>query len=110
MEKGSFPKNPTMSRKLKRNVNYYVIEGGDLYRKGFRTLLLKCLTRNHVEYMMNKMHKGIFEMHLGSQLMTAQVLSVGYYWPTMRRDKIEYLKNAKNLETYITYRMKNYTM
>jgi len=43
-EKGSFSKDTIMARKLKRNVSYYVIEGGYLYRRGFTSPLLKCLT------------------------------------------------------------------
>ena len=44
-----------------RNGSYYVIEGGgDLYKRGFTTPLLKGLTRDQVKYMMNEMHRGIF--------------------------------------------------
>ena len=44
LEKGSLPKNPTTTRNIKRYAIYYVIEGGDLYEKGFTATLLKCLT------------------------------------------------------------------
>ena len=44
---------------FKRNANYYIIEGEDLYRKGFTTSLLKCLTRDQSEYVIEEMHRGI---------------------------------------------------
>lgn len=44
LEKGSLPEDSTTTRKLKKNVNYYVIEGGNLCKRDFTTLLLKCLT------------------------------------------------------------------
>lgn len=79
-----------------RNGSYYVIEGGgDLYKRGFTTPLLKGLTRDQVKYMMNEMHRGIFWMHLGSWSMTTRVLSVGYYRPTIRRDYTKYMKKCQ---------------
>ncbi|KAG4954302.1 hypothetical protein JHK87_039896 [Glycine soja] len=79
LEKGSFPKNPTTTKKLKRKAMYYVIEGGDLYKRRFTTPLLKCLTRDQSEYVIEEMHRGICGMHSRSQLMTTRVLRVGYY-------------------------------
>ena len=49
-----------MARRLKRNANYYVIEGGDLYKRGFTAPLLKCLTRDQSEYVINEMHRGMW--------------------------------------------------
>lgn len=79
LEKGSLPKNPTATRKLNRNVSYYVIQEEGLYRRCFTTLLLKCLTRYQANYVMNEMHKGICRMHSGSRSITTQVLRVKYY-------------------------------
>lgn len=86
LEKNSLLENPIATRKLKRNASYYVIEGGDLYKKGFTAPLLKCLTRDQVKYVINKMHRGIYGMNLGSCSMTTRVLKVRYYLATMRND------------------------
>ncbi|KAH1099371.1 hypothetical protein GYH30_034841 [Glycine max] len=60
------PKISNNNKKAKKTSNYYVIDGGDLYRRGFTTPLLKCLTQDLSEYVMNEMHRGIYGMHLGS--------------------------------------------
>jgi len=70
LEKGSLLKNPTATQRLKRNASYYVIGGGDLYKKSFIGPLLKCLTRDQSKYVMNEMRRGICGMHSGSQSMS----------------------------------------
>jgi len=75
-----------------------VIDGGDLYRRGFTTPLLKCLTQDQSEYVMNEMHRGIYGMHLGSWSMKTQVLIGRYYWLTMRRNYAEYVKKCKECQ------------
>ncbi|KAH1205893.1 hypothetical protein GmHk_16G046483 [Glycine max] len=53
LARGSLLKDTTATRKLKRNVSYYVIEGGDLYRRGFTATMLKCLSKEQHEYVLN---------------------------------------------------------
>ncbi|RDX95709.1 hypothetical protein CR513_21735, partial [Mucuna pruriens] len=36
--------------------------------------LLKCLTKNEANYIMNKIHRGIYNFHSGRQTMVARVL------------------------------------
>lgn len=65
------------------------------YRIGFTAPLLKCLTLEQVEYVLNEMHRGICKMHLGSLSMVVQVLRVEYYWPIIRRDCTKYAKKCE---------------
>ena len=41
LEKGSLPEDSTNTRKLKKNVNYYVIEGGNLC-KSYMVFIIDC--------------------------------------------------------------------
>lgn len=49
---------------------------------------------------MNEMHKGICGIQLGSRSMTTQVLRIGYYWPTMRKNYVEYVKESRECQKF----------
>lgn len=63
LEKGSLLEKLVAVKSLKRNASYYVIERENLYRRGFTAPLLKYLTRDEDEYVMNEIHRGICRMH-----------------------------------------------
>jgi len=64
----------------------------DLYRKGYSTPLLKCLTKEQNQYVLREIHDGACGNHSGVRTMVAKVIRVGYYWPTVQGDCAEYVK------------------
>jgi len=69
----------------RRALRFVVIEE-DLYKRGFTAPLLKCLSGEEAEYVMNEVHNGICGMHTDRRTMKARILRAGYYWPTMEQD------------------------
>jgi len=51
----------------------------DLYRKGYSTPLLKCITSKRAEYILAEIHEGVCGNHSGARTMAAKVLWAGYY-------------------------------
>lgn len=72
----------------------FVIIGEDLYKRGFTTSLLKCLSEEEAAYVMNEVHNRVCRMHTGCRTMRARIVRAGYYWPTMEQD-CETLISAK---------------
>jgi len=70
----------------RRRALRFVVIGEDLYKRGFTLPLLKCLSGEEAEYIMNEVHNGICGMHTGRRTIKARILWVGYYWPTMEQD------------------------
>jgi len=73
---------PTERRRALR----FVIIGENLYKRGFTAPLLKCLSADEAEYVMNEVHNGICGMHTSRRTMKARILRAGYFWPTMEED------------------------
>jgi len=52
---------------------------GKLYLQGFSSLLLKCLNKEQVDYVIREIHEGICGMHSRGRSMSTGVVRVGYY-------------------------------
>ncbi|KAK9901411.1 hypothetical protein M0R45_002152 [Rubus argutus] len=79
---------PTDARcryKLKKSSKTYFIDGEVLYRKGFNGEPLRCLDNVESLQVLNEVHTGECGEHQGKRKLYQQVLSLGYYWPTMRK-------------------------
>lgn len=82
------------ARLLKKRVSCFVLLDGLLYRKSFSYLLLKCLRPFEVDYILWKIHEGIYGNHLGGRSLAYKVLRQGYYWLTMLEDAVELVQKC----------------
>jgi len=87
---GELPSNPHERTRLKRRACSFTIEEGILYKRGFTTPLIKCLGPNETQEVLDDVHDGICEQHLGAKALAKKVLRAGYYWPTMLKDAQDY--------------------
>jgi len=62
-----------------RQASYYVMNNGELFRRGFFTPLLKCLDGDQAEYVLAELHRRICEMHSRARCMATRVLQAEYY-------------------------------
>ncbi|RDX68311.1 Gypsy retrotransposon integrase-like protein 1, partial [Mucuna pruriens] len=93
-KKDVLPKEATQARKLIRETSKYTLIGKHLYKRGFFFPILNCLNIDEVGYVMREVHKGIRESHIGGRALASKVASVGYYWPTLKHDCLEYVKRC----------------
>ncbi|KAK9951374.1 hypothetical protein M0R45_006821 [Rubus argutus] len=80
---------PTDARcryKLKKTSKRYFINGEVLYIKGFNGEPLRCLDNVESLQVLNEVHAGECGEHQGKRKLYQQILSLGYYWPSMRKD------------------------
>jgi len=64
----------------------YTMIGQDLYRMGYSTPLLKCLTKEQAQYVLQEVHDGACGNHSGARTMAAKVIRAGYNWLTVQGD------------------------
>ncbi|CAL9011863.1 unnamed protein product [Prunus brigantina] len=72
----------------------YFIDGSTLYRKGFNGKTLKYLGKSEAQQVMQEIHAGECGEHQGMKRLYQQLLSVGYYWPTMKNDAYNFVKRC----------------
>ena len=71
-----------------------------LYRRGFFRSYLRCLSSKEADYVMREVHEGICGNHSGSRSLVHKLVRAGYYWPTMQKDAISYVKVCDNYQRF----------
>ncbi|XP_020202768.1 uncharacterized protein LOC109788451 [Cajanus cajan] len=91
---GKEPVEPSSAKNLRAQAARYSVIGGELYRRGFSTPLLKCLDSAQADYVMREIHQGICGSHSGGRTLAVKVLRAGYYWPTLKSDCAQFVKRC----------------
>uniref|UniRef100_A0A2N9E761 RNA-directed DNA polymerase n=1 Tax=Fagus sylvatica TaxID=28930 RepID=A0A2N9E761_FAGSY len=88
------PSNPKDAYRLKRLALRYFVEGGTLFRKGFHGEPLRCLSLSESQMVMKETHAGECGEHQGKKRLYQCLLTLGYYWPTMKKDAADFVKTC----------------
>jgi ribonuclease HI len=86
--------NPKDVYRLKRLALRYFVEGGTLFRKGFHGEPLRCLDLSESQMVMRETHAGECGEHQGKKRLYQCLLTLGYYWPTMKKDAADFVKTC----------------
>jgi transposase InsO family protein len=70
------------------------VEGGILFRKGFHGDPLRCLSLAESQTVMKEAHSGECGEHQGKKRLYQLLLTLGYYWPTMKKDTADFIKSC----------------
>ncbi|XP_041011349.1 uncharacterized protein LOC121255135 [Juglans microcarpa x Juglans regia] len=104
------PNDRCEARKIRNKASSYTLVEGVLYRRGYSTPLLRCISFEKVQYVLAEVHRGICGDHSGGKVLAGKVMSTGYYWPRALQDAEEYVrkcKKAKNILKCPITRQKN---
>ncbi|CAL9012951.1 unnamed protein product, partial [Prunus brigantina] len=97
---GTLPTNSKLAYKLKKTIKRYFVDGSTLYRKGFNGEPLKCLGESEARQAMQEIHAGECGEHQGMKKLHRQLLSIGYYWPTMKKDAHDFVKRCHTCQIH----------
>uniref|UniRef100_A0A2N9FYK3 RNase H type-1 domain-containing protein n=1 Tax=Fagus sylvatica TaxID=28930 RepID=A0A2N9FYK3_FAGSY len=86
--------NQPSSNRLKKLATRYFVEGGILFRKGFHGDPLRCLSLAESQTVMKEAHSGECGEHQGKKRLYQLLLTLGYYWPTMKKDTADFVKSC----------------
>ena len=95
MVDGTLPRNLKEESKLRVRSARFTVHWGTLYKRGFSTLILKCVGKEDANYILREVHEGICGNHIGARTLARKTLRQGYYWPTMLKDAIELVRKCK---------------
>ena len=71
--------DPKEAAKVRTRSARFTNHKGSLFKRGFFTLILKCIAGKDIEYMPREVHKGICGNHIGARALAGKVLRHGYY-------------------------------
>jgi hypothetical protein len=91
---GILPSNSKNVYCLKRLALRYFVEGGTLFRKGFHGEPLRYLSPSESQMVMKETHAEECGEHQGKKSLYQCLLTLGYYWPTMKKDAADFVKTC----------------
>jgi len=80
--------------KIQRRASHFLYFYGTLYRCSFLGIWLRCLDNKEVRQTMVEAHSRICGAHQVRPKLYDQIMRMGYYWPTMVQDCIDYAKRC----------------
>ncbi|XP_014499529.1 uncharacterized protein LOC106760625 [Vigna radiata var. radiata] len=83
-----------------KRIARYTFVGHDLYRRGYTTPLLKCLSTDEGQYVIQELHHGICGTHSVKKLLRAKILRAGFYWPTIERDCADFVRRCISCQAH----------
>ncbi|XP_074298563.1 uncharacterized protein LOC141629464 [Silene latifolia] len=86
----------TWSFKMKSS--RFVLIDGILFRKSLAGAYLKCLSIQEAHAVMCDTHSGDYGNHTGGRSLSNKTLRQGYFWPTMRKDAIDYANKCEEYQ------------
>ncbi|KAJ0951779.1 putative nucleotidyltransferase, Ribonuclease H [Helianthus annuus] len=93
LQHGEIPtgENP---RAFKIKVSQFTILNNILYKRSLAGPYLRCIEDPEVQEVLKDFHEGDCGNHTGGRALFSRILRTGYYWPTMKRDAVEYAKKC----------------
>uniref|UniRef100_A0A2N9FU44 Uncharacterized protein n=1 Tax=Fagus sylvatica TaxID=28930 RepID=A0A2N9FU44_FAGSY len=100
LEDETLPSDPAEARKLKvRSIRFILIQGV-LYKRGFSLPYLRCLDKAEANYVMREVHERICGNHSGAHSLVHKLVRAGYYWPTMQKDAVSYVRACDKCQRF----------
>ncbi|CAJ2652019.1 unnamed protein product [Trifolium pratense] len=86
LQKDELPKEKEKAFKLKKMAAWYSMVGDRLYKRGFASPLLLCVSNEEAKHIMSEVHEGSCGSHIGSRALAGKILRAGFYWPDIHDD------------------------
>uniref|UniRef100_A0A2N9FF19 Integrase catalytic domain-containing protein n=1 Tax=Fagus sylvatica TaxID=28930 RepID=A0A2N9FF19_FAGSY len=100
LEDETLPSDPVEARKLKVRSTRFILIQGVLYKRGFSLPYLRCLDKAEANYVMREVHGGICGNHSGARSLVHKLIRAGYYWPTMQKDAVSYIRTCDKCQRF----------
>lgn len=79
---------------------YWLNDDGILYRRSFTGPYLLVAHPSQVQGILEELHEGESGCHLGGRSLAHRALTQGYWWPTMKHDSDEYVKQCRSCQLH----------
>nr|XP_027122314.1 uncharacterized protein LOC113739284 [Coffea arabica] len=93
---GSYPPEASANDKrfLRRMALKFFLNGEVLYKRTSYLNLLRCIDEDETQYMMKEVHSGVCGSHMNGHLLAKKIMRTGYFWLTMERDCIDFVRRC----------------
>lgn len=74
-----------------------------LYKKFDDDILLRCLSYQEADEVLKEMHDGVCGAHQPGPKLQDRIRRMGYYWPTMVKDAMEYARRFEACQFHANF-------
>ena len=78
----------------------YFLYGGQLYRRSYDGIHLRCLKKEEAKRVVEEVHQGICGPHMNGRMLAKKILRMGYLWNTMETDCVDYVKSCHDCQMH----------
>ncbi|XP_074362102.1 uncharacterized protein LOC141702305 [Apium graveolens] len=91
---GTQPESNSEARILRMKASRFTFINDLQFKKSVTGLLQRCLHKEVVVSVLREVHEGECGNHTAGRNLSLKVLRMGYYWPTLRQDAIDFVKKC----------------
>ncbi|XP_063948038.1 uncharacterized protein LOC135152135 [Daucus carota subsp. sativus] len=91
---GILPDNRNDARMLRMKASRFTVIDDVLFKKSATGTLQRCLSKREASLVIQDIHEGECGNHTAARNLSLKALHMGYYWPTLRQDAIEFVKKC----------------
>ncbi|WRX10057.1 Integrase [Theobroma cacao] len=103
LEHGKLPNDSRHKTKIKHRALRSIYFKGTLYRRSFDGVFLRCLGDEEAYKALQEAHSGICGAHQSGAKLHFQIKRMGYYWPTMVKDSMDYAKRCQACQFHANF-------
>ena len=94
------PQDVKEARKVRKRATRFTILNDTMYKRGFSMPYLKCVDEEEAKYILEEIHEGVCEDHVGPRSLVSKVIKIGYFWPIMQVDVRELVKKCDKCQRF----------
>ncbi|XP_019190497.1 PREDICTED: uncharacterized protein LOC109184956 [Ipomoea nil] len=100
---GKLPEDPRKRVDIKRRTPRFIYYKETLYRRSFDGIFLRCLGEEEALQAMQEVHSGVCGAHQSGPKLHFHIKRMGYYWPTMVKDCIDYARRCQACQYHANF-------
>ncbi|XP_074359599.1 uncharacterized protein LOC141699478 [Apium graveolens] len=101
LQHGIRPNNNNEANILRLKATRFTVIDNELFKKSSTGLLQRCLKKHEVDVVLRDVHEGECENHTNGRNLSLIILRLGYNWPTIRKNALEYTKKCVSCQRLV---------
>ncbi|KAL0454262.1 UNVERIFIED_CONTAM: hypothetical protein Slati_0765400 [Sesamum latifolium] len=97
------PDDPRRKVGIRRRATRFIHHNDTLYRRSFDGVFLRCLSDDEAIQAMEEAHSGVCSAHQSGPKLHFRIKRMGYYWPTMVKDCINYAQRCQACQFHANF-------
>ena len=94
LQQGVLPEDKEEAKRLKVKASTFTVKDNILFKWMSSGIYARCVQENEVQVVLRDIHDGECGNHIGGRNLAKKASRMGYYWPTMNKDAVEFSRKC----------------